>query len=524
MAESRENWGSKIGLILAMAGNAVGLGNFWRFPYVAASNGGGAFMIPYFFALIVIGIPIMLVEWSIGRYGGKHGHGTLGPMMYLQAKKAMAPKKAIIVGSLCGMIAFAVTILVNSYYNHIIGWSLGYAVHSLLGTYMKPGVDSAAFFASYVQNPAMLIFWVIALLFLATAVMKGIQKGIESWAKIMMPVLYVFGIILGIRALTLGSPINPDWSSLAGLNFIWNPDFSQLSWQSAIAAAGQIFFTLSLGMGIIHNYASYLQPDEDIITASVATVSLNEFAEVILGGTAVIPIAYAFLGPEGIKGSIGLAFMALPNVFTNMTGGAIFGAMWFLLLFFAGITSAIAMYNYLVALLEEDLGIERKKGAIIVFIGYLIVGAPIALESIITKSANLSYFTEVDNWIGNYLLIVLGLIEIVIIGWCVRDSALEEMNKGGLWKVPKWFFRLFHQFLTPVTIITFLVFFTRDYWIAGNFKLVPSYVAATPELVIWVNLARLVVFTVLVIGFVQSYKSIKTKYRDEVDSNKVKNV
>ena len=521
MTESRENWGSKIGLILAMAGNAVGLGNFWRFPYVAASNGGGAFMIPYFFALIVIGIPVMLIEWSIGRYGGKHGHGTLGPMMYLQAKQAMSPKKAIIIGSLCGMIAFAVTILVNSYYNHIIGWSLGFAIHSLLGTYKS---DPGAFFSAYVQDPNMLVFWVISLGILTTSVMKGIQDGIESWAKIMMPVLYVFGIILGIRALTLGSPINPDWSSLKGLNFIWNPDFSQLSWSSAIAAAGQIFFTLSLGMGIIQNYASYLKPDEDIITASVATVSLNEFAEVILGGTAVIPIAYAFLGPEGIKGSIGLAFMALPNVFSTMTGGGIFGALWFLLLFFAGITSAIAMYNYLVALLEEDAGIDRKKGACIVFIGYLIVGAPIALESVLTKSANLMYFTEVDNWIGNYLLIVLGLIEIVVIGWCVKDSALEEMNKGGLWKIPKWFFRLFHQFLTPITIITFLVFFTKDYWIQGNFKLVPSYVASTPEFIPWVNLGRAVVLIVLVVGFIQSYKSIKSKYTKEIENNKATNL
>ena len=121
MDESRGNWGSKVGLILAMAGNAVGLGNFWRFPYVAASNGGGAFMIPYFFALIVIGMPLMMVEWSIGRYGGKYGHGTMGPIMYLQAKQAMTPKKAIIVGSLSGMIAFGVTILVNSYYNQLIG-------------------------------------------------------------------------------------------------------------------------------------------------------------------------------------------------------------------------------------------------------------------------------------------------------------------------------------------------------------------------------------------------------------------
>ena len=494
MDESRGNWGSKVGLILAMAGNAVGLGNFWRFPYVAASNGGGAFMIPYFFALIVIGMPLMMVEWSIGRYGGKYGHGTMGPIMYLQAKQAMTPKKAIIVGSLSGMIAFGVTILVNSYYNQLIGWSLGYGFNSLTGGYMDSSISTGEFFASYIQNPSNLIFWIISLLVLAFAVMKGIEKGIESWAKIMMPVLYAFGIILCIRSLTLGAPVNPDWSSLKGLNFIWNPDFSQLSWGSAIAASGQIFFTLSLGMGIIQNYASYLKPDEDIITASVATISLNEFAEVILGGTAVIPIAYAFLGEEGIKGSIGLAYMALPNVFRTMTGGGIFGAVWFLLLFFAGITSAIAMYNYLVALLEEDAGINRKKGAWIVFFGYIIVGLPVALEPI-----------------------VLGLIEIVIIGWCVKDRALEEMNKGGLWKVPKWYFRLFHQFLTPITIITFLIFFTLDYAKAGNFNLVPSYVANMPSLVIWVNLGRIAVIGVLIVGYIQSYKAIKNKYKYEID-------
>mgnify|MGYP002602322569 FL=1 len=209
--------------------------------------------------------------------------------------------------------------------------------------------------------------------------------------------------------------------------------------------------------------------------------------------------------------------MALPNVFRTMTGGGIFGAVWFLLLFFAGITSAIAMYNYLVALLEEDAGINRKKGAWIVFFGYIIVGLPVALEPILTKTAELIYFTEVDNWIGNYLLIVLGLIEIVIIGWCVKDRALEEMNKGGLWKVPKWYFRLFHQFLTPITIITFLIFFTLDYAKAGNFNLVPSYVANMPSLVIWVNLGRIAVIGVLIVGYIQSYKAIKNKYKYEID-------
>ena len=314
--QNRDQWGSKIGLILAMAGNAVGLGNFWRFPYIAATNGGGAFMIPYFFALIVIGLPTMLVEWAIGRYGGAHGHGTVGPMVYIQARKAISPKKAIILGSVCGAIGFGVTVLVNSYYTHIIGWSLGYAVNSLTGGYV--GVDSGAFFVNYVTDPKNLIFWIIGLASLGWAVMKGVSEGIEAWAKVMMPAIYVFGIILAVRAVTLGAPVNPDWSSMKGLNFVWNPDLSQLTSASIVTATGQIFFTLSLGMGIICNYASYLQPDEDIVTASVATVALNEFAEVILAGTSVIPISYAFLGPEGIKGSIGLAFMALPNVFTTM--------------------------------------------------------------------------------------------------------------------------------------------------------------------------------------------------------------
>ena len=440
-------------------------------------------------------------------------------MIYLQAKKAVKPKTAIILGSLAGAIAFGVTLLVNSYYTHIIGWSLGYAVESLLGGYV--GVDGTTFFVNYITDPKMLIFWVISLALLGWAVMKGVSEGIEAWAKVMMPTIYVFGIILVIRALTLGAPVNPDWSSMNGLNYVWNPDLSKLNSASIVTATGQIFFTLSLGMGIICNYASYLQSDEDIVAASIATVSLNEFAEVILAGTSVIPISYAFLGPEGIKGSIGLAFMALPNVFTTMAGGRIFGAVWFFLLFFAGFTSAIAMYNYLVALLEEDLNVPRKKGAIIIFIAYLIVGTPIALESILTNTANLFYFTEVDNWIGNYLLIVLGLIEIIVVAWLVRDPALEEMNKGGLWKVPRWFFKVFHQFLTPVSIIVFLALFTKDYAVAGNFKIIPSYMTGSEEFVVWVNLARAVVVCILILGFIQTYKSIKSKYKTEIENNKV---
>lgn len=520
--QNRENWGSKIGLILAMAGNAVGLGNFWRFPYQAAKNGGGAFMIPYFVALLIVGLPLMLVEWNLGRYGGKYGHGTLGPMVYLQAREGTSPRNAAIIGALCGALAFAVTLLVNSYYNHIIGWTIGYAFLSVSGGYMDIAKSTGEVFVNYIQTPQLVFtFWILALAGLGFAVMRGVQEGIEAWAKLMMPVLYVFGVVLVIRSLTLGSPVKPEWSALAGLNFVWNPDFSTLTWKSALAAAGQIFFTLSLGMGIICNYASYLKPDDDVVVSSVATISLNEFAEIVLGGSIVIPIAFAFMGPDGIGAGVGLSFISLPNVFRTMAGGQIFGALWFLLLFFAGFTSAIAMYNYLVSLLEEDMGVPRAKGAWVIFFGYILVGLPVGLEPILTKTADLAYFTEIDNWVGSYLLLVLGLIEIVVTSFLFGDKALPEINKGALWIVPEWFYKTFNKFLTPLIIIIVLVFSTMDYVKAGYFKVVPSFVEKTPMLVPWVQAARVVIVLVLAAGFIQAYTSIKRKYGKELEENKV---
>lgn len=520
MAEKRENWGSKLGMILAMAGNAVGLGNFWRYPYQAAKNGGGAFMIPYFGALILMGIPLMFVEWNLGRYGGKYGHGSLGPMIYLQAREGVKPRTAAILGGMAGAIALGVTVLVNSYYNHIIGWTLGYTYLSLTGGYMDKSINTGDFFVSYIQNPALVFtFWIIALVILGVAVSGGIQKGIEVLAKFMMPTIYIVGTILIIKTLTLGTPVNPDWSPITGLNFIWEPRWDQLSWTAALAAAGQIFFTLSLGMGIICNYASYLKPDDDIVLSGITTVALNELAEVVLGGTIAIPIAYTFLGEKGLSQSIGLSFISLPNIFREMTGGQIFGAFWFLLLAFAGITSAVAMYNYVVALLEESFGFSKKKAAISVFCLYLITGLPVCLEPILTKTADLAYFTEVDNWVGTYLLVVLGLIEIIVAGWIMKDKARVEMNRGSYWKVPDWFFKLFIQFLTPVSIIILLVMSTKTYWEAGYFKLVPDFVAKTPQLVPWVQAGRFMVVAVLVLGFIQAYKTIKDNYKVELDSN-----
>ncbi|KYH35014.1 sodium:neurotransmitter symporter family protein [Clostridium tepidiprofundi DSM 19306] len=522
MQKKRENWGSKIGLILAMAGNAIGLGNFWRFPYQAAKNGGGAFMVPYILALIVIGIPLMLVEWMMGRLGGKHGHGTIGYMIYIQARDKIKPRKALIIGSISGMLVIAVTLLVNSYYNHIIGWTLGYSILSITGGYADKSISTGQFFVNYIQNPAYVFtFWIVTLAFLAFAVTRGIQKGIEAWAKLMMPVLYIFGIIMIFKALTIGSPAKPDWSAIKGLNYLWEPRWSDLNFKATLAAAGQIFFTLSLGMGIIQNYASFLKKDDDIVNSALATVSLNEFAEVILGGSIAIPITYAFMGVKGLGAGVGLAFISLPNIFRVIGGGRIFGTLWFLLLFFAGFTSAIAMYNYLVTVLEEGVGIAKKTASILVFFGYIIVGLPVCLEPIITHTADLAYLTELDNWVGSYLLVIMGLIEIIVTGWLMKENPIDEMNEGSYWKAPKWIYTIMIRWITPLVIITILIGSTIDYVKDGYFRLIPGFVTKTPVLIPWVEGARIVLLIVFILGFIGTYLGIKKSYKQEIEQNRV---
>ena len=285
-----------------MAGNAIGLGNFLRFPVKAAANGGGAFMIPYFVAFLLLGIPMMWVEWTIGRMGGAHGHGTTPGMLHLLWKKA--PSKYL--GALGIVIPFVIVI----YYNFIESWCLGYSWFSVTGKYFGhanreamgqflrgfQGVESNEFFSSLAP---ILIFWGITIALNFFFLYKGISKGIEILAKYGMPLLFIFGIILAIRVLTLGTPdpVPARAEHRNGMGFIWNPDFSRLGSASVwLVAAGQIFFTLSLGQGIINTYASYVREKQDITLNGLTTSSTNEFAEVILGGTIAIPVAVAFFG------------------------------------------------------------------------------------------------------------------------------------------------------------------------------------------------------------------------------------
>lgn len=298
---AKERWASRIGLVLAMAGNAVGLGNFLRFPAQAAQNGGGAFLIPYIVALLVLGLPLIWVEWAMGRYGGQHGHHCAPGIFQMHGRNPL--------WKYFGVIGLWSCLVIASYYLYIESWCMTYAAYSLFGGFAGMNQEEVvAFFKSMTgekDNQIVAVgVWGMAIFFLCIAInifilSKGLAKGIEFVSKIGMPLLILFGAILAVRGMFLTPGVDPEvkFSPLEGLNFVWQPKFDSLADPKVwLAAAGQIFFTLSIGMGSIHCYASYLREQDDIALTGATAAWTNEFCEVLLGGSILIPIAVAYLG------------------------------------------------------------------------------------------------------------------------------------------------------------------------------------------------------------------------------------
>jgi NSS family neurotransmitter:Na+ symporter len=462
----REQWGSKIGLILAVAGNAVGLGNFLRFPVQAAQNGGGAFMIPYFIFFLILGIPLMWIEWGIGRHGGRFNHGSAPGMFDVLWKNKLA--------KYFGALGLFISMTILIYYTYIESWTLGFSIFSASKLYFnETSATMRNFLYSYQGRavsdhftsllPAYILmlvtfglnFWVLY---------KGISKGIEKLAKIALPLLLLFALILAIRIMTLGTPdpSHPENSVAAGFGFIWNPNFKLLSNPSIwLAAAGQIFFTLSVGMGTIHAYASYLKPSDDIALSGLTTASTNEFAEVVLGAAIAIPVAVAYFGlPETQQfakaGAFDLGFVSMPLIFQKIPLGAFFGSLWFLLLFFAGITSSVAMGQPVVAFLEDEFGMSRRKA-----VSALAVVVLIAVQFVVFFQ-KFGFLNEMDYWAGTFGLVVFALIETVLFMWVFgADKAWSEMNEGGDFAIPKIFYYVM-KFITPLVLFVLMIWWFID--------------------------------------------------------------
>ena len=460
----REKWGSKLGVILAVAGSAVGLGNFLRFPVQAAKNGGGAFMIPYFAALFLLGIPLMWVEWTIGRFGGGFEHGTAPGIFHSMWRKNRFIKYFGVIGIFGPIVIFI-------YYTYIESWLLGYSLFSLAGRYA--GIADEAGMVSFLRGyqgifrneyfsglGTAYLFFLITFGLNMLVILFGIRKGIERLCNIALPTLLVLALVIMVRVLTLHPPIDPAWTPSRGLGFLWNPDFTALKDAKVwLAAAGQIFFTLSVGIGVILTYASYLKKNDDVLLSGLTAAGMNEFAEVIIGGSIVIPAAFVFFGPAGIgriaqQGSFDLGFVTMPFILKTFPAGPLFGFLWFILLFLAGITSSISLAQPAVAFLEDEFNISRKKAVTVFGITCFV------LSNFAILFLARGVVDELDFWGGTFALVVFATIETILFGWIFGiDRAWEEMHSGADIRIPA-VYKFIIKYVTPAFLLAILGFWT----------------------------------------------------------------
>ena len=324
MSSNKSSFGSKIGFVLAAAGSAVGLGNIWRFPYLAAKYGGGIFLLVYLILAVTFGFALMITEIAIGRKTGKSVIGA-----YSSINKKFAP---------LGLLAAAVPIIIFPYYCVIGGWVMKYITVYITGSGAEAAANKGAFFGQFIGETGQpLLFFSIFLIITAVIVMLGVEKGIEKVSKIMMPVLVVISLFIAIYSLTIPG-------ALDGFIYYIKPNFEDFGLETVVAAMGQLFYSMSLAMGIMITYGSYMRK-EDNLEGSVRQIEVFDTAIAFLSGMMIVPAVYAFAGgnPDAINAGPGLMFETLPQVFNSMTGGTIIGLVFFLLVFLAALTSSISL-------------------------------------------------------------------------------------------------------------------------------------------------------------------------------------
>jgi SNF family Na+-dependent transporter len=484
MTEKQQEWGTRLGVILAVAGSAVGLGNFLRFPGQAAANGGGAFMIPYVCALLFLGIPIGWAEWTMGRYGGRKGFHSAPAIMGTLGGRAW--------GRYLGVLGVLIPLAVSFYYTYIEAWCLGYTWQYLTGGIgIDPGAPiqtqtatAAAFYDRFTGREAhgviaggsyaTFVFWVLTFAVNIWLVFRGISKGIEKFVSFAMPVMAVLALIVLVRVLTLGTPdaAKPDQNVINGLGYMWNPNFAALgNPQTWLAAAGQIFFSLSVGFGVIINYASYMKRRDDVVLSGLTASATNELFEVGFGGMITLTASFVFLGLSGTiaavaGGTFGLGFTTLPVVFAHMGPfGTFVGAVWFFMLFLAAITSSISMYQPSLAFFQEALGWSRKN-ATALMVAVCVVGSFLVMYF----SRGSIFWGTIDDWVGTFFIFILAMVQIIWFSWIFGiDRGWKEAHEGAHMRIPGAY-KFVMKWVSPLyLLVVFAAFSVQNLpaWIRG---------------------------------------------------------
>ena len=512
MTAIKETWNSRLGVILAVAGSAVGLGNFLRFPGQAAEYGGGAFMLAYFVAFLLIGLPICWAEWTMGRHGGQAGFNACpGILNYITQKPAF---------KYLGVIGVLIPVIIYMYYVYIEAWCLGYAVNFFSGQLNFETVEeSGKFWGNFIgieANGSALGFglqqvgFYLVLVFILNFVLiyRGLSRGIELFCRYAMPTLVILAIVILVRVLTLGTPdaAFPERNVNNGMGFMWNPtkhvsetldvDGKWIAQEEIVdperiaaaqtlsqtlddlrvrrisvseqlrdpqlwlAAAGQIFFSLSVGFGVIITYSSYLKRRDDVVLSGLAATSANEFCEVALGGLITLPAAVTFLGVAGVAGmgTFGLGFNVLPMVFASMPFGAIFGGLFFFLLFLAAVTSSLSMLQPGIAFLEESLRLNRKQS--VALLGMI---TAVGCAFVVYFSSSVKALDTLDFWVGTFLIFILSTLQIIIFGWILGiEKGFQLAHEGAAIRIPS-FFKFVMKYVSPLLLIGIFVM-----WVATN--------------------------------------------------------
>jgi NSS family neurotransmitter:Na+ symporter len=444
----RGQWGSKLAFILAAAGSAIGLGNIWGFPTIASANGGGAFVVVYLLAVALVGAPVMLAEFVIGRRTQRNPVGAF---------QALAPGSAWVAVGALGVLA---GIMILSFYSVIAGWTLAYIVKAASGEFVA-GADTSAIFTSVAGSAPVAIGWHLAFMLLTVlVVIGGVKDGIERWTKVLMPGLFAILLLLVVRAVTL-SGAGP------GLEFYLQPDFSRIDGGVILAAIGQAFFSLSLGMGAMITYGSYMTKNDDLETSAGWVVTLDT-SVALLAGLVIFPTLF-HAGMEPGAGGPGMVFVVLTSLLSTIPpepwGGTVFGVLFFLLLMMAALTSSISLLEVATAWLVDDKGVSRKKASMGLGSLAFVIGIPSALANGAVPwlsslpGVGMDLLSVLFMIFGQYALVVGALLISVFAGWVwgVRNASDEVRSNDGKFSLERtWSFLI--RFLCPIAIVSLLVF------------------------------------------------------------------
>jgi NSS family neurotransmitter:Na+ symporter len=445
MSAQRETWRTHMGMVFAMIGTEVGLGNIWRFPYLCGKHGGGSFLVPYIVLLLGVAIFAMMCEWVLGRHTRREPMGAFQKIGFPFGRD---------VGS-WGVIG---PFFLYSYYIVVTAWVLFFIVASAAGLYF--GVKTDEFFVNFLGSPWVFVAHAVAVAFTSLVLSFGVQKGIERACAVMIPALFVMLFIVVVRSLTLPG-------AGQGVEFYMRPRWEGITRPEAwIDALGQVFFTLSLGMGAMIIYGSYMKRSWGI-PLNAFTTSMCETTASILAGFAIFPAAFAlgFAGQVQGKEAVGLTFVVLPEVFKTMPAGQFFGALFFLLLAFGALTSAISIQEPAIAWMKEELRWPRGKSALLTGVVLWLMGLPFLLNGFVRHGAaggaeqipyKLALLGKMDTVIGGLGLPLFGLIGILAVGWVMKKKGFEELNRNARLKLGRWIMPWI-RYVVPVLVLLVLV-------------------------------------------------------------------